>query len=63
MAFTRIEILSEPDRLGRVHYAKFWMADYHPGDPDGEHRWAERGQHFLGVPNIEGVDEVIEFKS
>lgn len=46
----RLEIYSGPDERGRYHYALFWMADYHPGHPEGEHRTAERGQHFYGVP-------------
>jgi hypothetical protein len=48
--FTRCVIHSGPDRQGRYQYTLFWMADYHPGHPDGEHRLAERGQVFLGVP-------------
>jgi hypothetical protein len=44
---TRIEIHSGPDSLGRYSYTLFWMADYHPGHPDGEHRIAERGQCFF----------------
>ena len=43
---TRIEIISGPDDLGRYVHFRFWMADYHPGHPDGEHRLAERGQVF-----------------
>jgi hypothetical protein len=46
----RCEIYSGPDSAGRYHYALFWMADYHPGHPDGEYRTAERGQHFFGKP-------------
>lgn len=46
----RLEIYSGPDSHGRYHYALFWMADYHPGHPNGEDRWAERGQHFFGTP-------------
>lgn len=46
----RIEILGGPDERGRCHYVRYWMADYHPGDPRGEYRRAERGQHFFGVP-------------
>lgn len=42
----RIEIIDGPDRLGRYIYWLFWMANYHPGDPDGEYQWAERGQLF-----------------
>ena len=45
----RIEVYAGPDEHGRYHYARFWWADYHPGHPLGEHRRAERGQHFFGV--------------
>lgn len=44
--FTRIEIESGPDKDGRYRYTLYWMADYHPGHPLGEHRTAERGQCF-----------------
>ena len=47
---TRGEIYSGPDDYGRYHYAIFWMADYHPGHPEGEYGLRERGQHFHGVP-------------
>lgn len=43
----RIEIYNGPDEEGRYSYAMFWVADYHPGHPDGEHRVAERGQVFF----------------
>lgn len=51
--FTRLEIIAGPLRYDRdtgepvYHYALFWMADYHPGHPEGEHARRERGQHFL----------------
>jgi hypothetical protein len=54
----RIEIYEGPDKQGRYHYALFWWADYHPGHPQGEHRYAERGQHFHGNPDIHGVPPV-----
>jgi len=41
---TRCEVYEGPDDRGRYHYALFWIADYHPGHPLGEHRTAERGQ-------------------
>lgn len=44
------EIYSPSDALGRCHYALFWMTNYHPGHPKGEHRRAKRGQHFFGPP-------------
>jgi len=48
----RLEIYNGPDSVGRYHYAIFWLADYHPGHPDGENRTAWRGQHFFGpIPN------------
>ena len=51
----RGEIYSGPDRYGNYHYALFWMANYHPGDPAGEHRLAERGQHFFGDPSVHDI--------
>jgi hypothetical protein len=50
----RGEIYSGPDSEGRYHYGLFWLADYHPGHPEGEYRRAERGQHFFGVPPNDG---------
>lgn len=44
--YTRIEIYEGPNKQGNYHYALFWMADYHPGHPDGEYGLRERGQHF-----------------
>ncbi len=46
MHATRIKIHSGPDALNRYHYTLYWIADYHPGDPRGEYRIAERGQNF-----------------
>jgi len=43
----RVEVYAGPNRGGEYHYAIFWMADYHPGHPEGEYRIAERGQHYL----------------
>ncbi len=40
----RVQTLTGPDRL---HIWAYWLADYHPGHPDGEHRIAERGQFFV----------------
>ncbi len=45
----RLEIHSGPDNLDRYFYTLCWMADYHIGHPDGEHRRAERGQVFHGT--------------
>ncbi len=47
----RIEYHSEPDTQGRRHYTVYWLSDYHPGDPRGEYRVAERGQVFFAKPN------------
>lgn len=47
---TRIEYHSKTDRLGRCSFTLYWMADYHPGHPDGEYRTAERGQCFFADP-------------
>ena len=39
---TRGVIFSGPDSMGWFRYLLHWMADYHPGDPAGEYRRAER---------------------
>jgi hypothetical protein len=44
----RGEIYEGPDDKGRYRYGLFWIADYHPGHPLGEHRVAERGQIRFG---------------
>jgi hypothetical protein len=51
MKFHRGEIISGPDKMGRYTFFLYWMADYHPGDPQGEYRHAERGQIFFADPN------------
>ena len=51
---TRIEHHGKSDDLGRCHFTLFWMADYHPGHPDGEHRTAERAQGFFADPRTHG---------
>ena len=51
---TRIEYRSASDDLGRCHFGLYWMADYHPGDPAGEHRTAERCQEFKADPRRYG---------
>jgi hypothetical protein len=43
---TRIEVLEGPDDKGRWTFFVYWMADYHPGHPEGEHVCRERGQIF-----------------
>lgn len=55
--FTRLEIYEGPNKHGEYHFALFWMADYHPGHPEGEYRHAERGQHFL-APIVEHLRDV-----
>jgi len=45
----RVEIHGEPDEEGKQHWSLHWLADYHPGHPDGEHGIRERGQHFHTV--------------
>ena len=45
----RIEIRSGPDSLGRYSYTLFWMADYHPGHPEGEYARRERAQCFFST--------------
>jgi hypothetical protein len=50
-SFHRVEFLDRgPDALGRRIFFGFWMADYHPGDPRGENKRAERGQIFFSNP-------------
>lgn len=51
---SRIEYHSLTDEWGRCHFSLHWMADYHPGHPDGEYRRAERGQHFNADPRSYG---------
>lgn len=45
--YTRIEVHSGPDRLGRYSHTRFWMTDYTPGHPDGEYKLREVGQVFF----------------
>lgn len=45
----RIEFHGSIDEDGRESFTLFWMADYHPGHPDGEHGWRERGQCFFAL--------------
>lgn len=45
-----LSYLSVTDRHGRCRYLVTWWADYHPGDPDGEYRHAQRGQISFGIP-------------
>jgi hypothetical protein len=42
----RIEVWQGADRDGMCRFTKFWLADYHPGHPQGENRLAERAQAF-----------------
>ena len=50
----RIEYLSSNDKLGRCSFLLYWVANYHPGHPDGEHGWRERGQCFYADPREYG---------
>jgi len=53
----RVELHDEkPDRYGRYRYTMFWLADYHPGHPDGEHAIRERAQEFFAVPPAQGEE-------
>ncbi len=54
VSYTRVEVHSGPDSRGRYVHTRFWMADYHPGHPGGEHRMAERAQVF-NAPLPSGV--------
>lgn len=47
----RVEFVDGPDHKNCSTFFLFWMADYHPGHPDGEHGWRERGQIFHCVPS------------
>ena len=46
----RIEYSSAVDQFGKRTFTLFWLADYHPGHPKGEHQCAERGQGYYGIP-------------
>ena len=54
---TRIEYRSKSDAYGRCHFVLRWMAPYHPGDPAGENRRAERAQHFFADPRTYGYEQ------
>lgn len=59
----RIEYNSDKsDDLGRCRFTLFWWADYHPGDPRGEHRHAERAQCFFADPRTYGFPRPEEVK-
>ena len=47
---TRIEYHDGPDSFGNYTFTVYWLAEYHPGHPDGEYRLAERGQVFHANP-------------
>jgi len=51
---TRIEYRGKTDDKGRCSFTLYWMSDFHPGDPKGEHRTAERGQNFFADPRNHG---------
>jgi hypothetical protein len=50
----RIEYHTLPDKYNKCAFTLYWMADYHPGHPDGEYRTAERGQVFYADPREHG---------
>lgn len=50
----RIEYITKSDNQNRCTFALYWLADYHPGDPAGEYRHAERGQVFFSDPKTHG---------
>ena len=51
------------DDEGRVSFTLFWWADYHPGHPEGENRWAIRAQCYFAKPeNHPNVSRWIEHK-
>lgn len=52
----RIEYHGKADDEGRCFFTLYWMADYHPGHPDGEYRKAMRGQNFFADPRQYGFD-------
>jgi hypothetical protein len=47
---TRITYHSSSDEHGRCSFTLRWIANYHPGHPDGAYRRAERGQCFFADP-------------
>jgi len=53
-----IEILIEsgPDSQGRYSFTIRWMADYHPGHPDGEYRRDWRYQCYHTTLTQEEID-------
>ena len=59
----RIEYHSGSDRLGRCSFSLHWMADYHPGHPDGEFVTRERGQHYFGDPTERGYPRPEDVKN
>jgi len=46
----RIEYNTPLDKDGKCSFFLYWFADYHPGDPGGEYRIAERCQVFYANP-------------
>ena len=59
---TGIRYHSSSDEMGRCRFSLRWMADYHPGDPRGEHRRAERGQYFFADPRNHGFPRPEEMR-
>ena len=50
----RIEYHTLPDLYNKCRFTLIWKAEYHPGDPAGEYRTAERGQVFYADPRDHG---------
>ena len=48
--YTRIEVVSGPDAMGRYVHFRYWLADYHPGHPDGENRSSRAGADISRRP-------------
>lgn len=60
----RIEYVTrKSDDLGRCRFFLHWWEFYHPGDPRGEYRLAERGQCFFADPRSYGFPRPEEVKA
>lgn len=51
---SRIEYNSKSDERGRCSFTLYRWANYHPGDPEGEYRKAERAQCYHADPRDHG---------
>lgn len=52
-----IEITSGRNSEGKCAYNLHWLADYHPGHPEGEHRLGIRSQGYFADPIKNGHAE------